>query len=336
MTGRAATGADLQTGGPFTRKNGKQVELPVNSVREPGVVAGAVSARSRACFGKPIFRICPLRVAAKSILRDHRVLVFNVHTNRAHSEQMLAKCPACGSLNVRRSSIRPAEKTAAPRLRSPYRCRECGERFWVISKRANYLAGLAGVVIVAGAFAWNVVGVPDDPRREQTRANATAELADLMKRAHADDPVAEYKLSRMYARGNGVETDKKKAQMWLERAAQHGNSDAQYELGNALREGFGVVQDYERAVKWLQQAAMSGHADAQYSLAQMYRSGMGVPTDNAKAYVWFNLAAAHDVAGAAAQRDAVLRVLSPDEILEAQTEARRLSQATGKQSPVAR
>jgi hypothetical protein len=249
---------------------------------------------------------------------------------------MLAKCPACNSLNIRRSSIRPAEKSATPRLRSPYRCRDCGERFWVISKRANYFAGLAGVVIVAGAFAWNMVGVPDDPRREQTRVNATAGLADLIKRAHSGDPAAEYKLSRMYARGDAVEADKIKAQTWLERAAQHGNSDAQYELGNALREGFGVVQDYERAAKWLRLAAMSGHADAQYALGQMYRSGMGVRSDNAKAYMWFNLAAANDVAGAAAQRDSVLRVLSPDEILAAQSEARGLSQTAGKLSPPAR
>jgi uncharacterized protein len=249
---------------------------------------------------------------------------------------MLTKCPACNSLNVRRSSIRPAEKSETVRLRSPYRCRDCGERFWVISKRANYLAGLAGIVIVAGAFAWNMVGVPDDPRREQARVNATAELADLIKRAHNDDPVAEYKLSRMYARGNVIETDRTKAQEWLERAAQHGNSEAQYELGNALREGFGVVQDYERAVKWLRQAAMSGHADAQYALGLMYRNGMGVPNDNAKAYMWFNLAAANDVAGAAAQRDSVLRVLSTEEVLAAQSEARGLSQTAAKPSAPAR
>ena len=67
----------------------------------------------------------------------------------------------------------------------------------------------------------------------------------------------------------------------------------------------------------------------------MYRAGMGVSTDYAKAYMWFNLAAAKDVAGAAAQRDAVLRSLSTAEILEAQSEARRLSQAAGKPSAVA-
>jgi hypothetical protein len=151
-----------------------------------------------------------------------------------------------------------------------------------------------------------------------------------------NDATAEYKLSHMYANGTGIGGDRREAQKWLERAADHGNIDAQYELGNALREGLGVVQDYERAVKWLQLAAANGNADAQYALGQMHRAGMGVPADNAKAYMWFNLAAAQDVAGAVAQRDAVLRYLTADQVVEAQTEARRLSQAGGRPSASAR
>src|SRR6266581_4936572 len=103
---------------------------------------------------------------------------------------MVTKCPACSSLNVRRSLIRPSEASATPRLRSPYRCRDCGERFWVLSKRANYVGGLAGLVIVAGALAWNVVGVPDETRHEQPRPSATAEFAEQLKRAERDDPAA--------------------------------------------------------------------------------------------------------------------------------------------------
>jgi hypothetical protein len=251
---------------------------------------------------------------------------------------MFTKCPACSGSNVRRSTIRGSEASAKPRLRSPYRCRDCGERFWVISRRANYLVGLAIVASVAGTVAWNVGGAPQESRLDSERAKLNAgSFADTLTRAERDDPVAEYKLSRMYAGGTGVAGNKKAAQTWLERAARHGNVDAQYELGNALREGFGVVQDYEGAAKWLELAAVNGNADAQYALGQMHRSGMGVPADNAKAYVWFNLAAAQDVAGAIAQREAVLRVLTPSEVLEAQTEARRLSQeAPAKQSSIVR
>jgi len=247
---------------------------------------------------------------------------------------MFTKCPACASSNVRRSLLRGFEALPKPRLRSPYRCRDCGERFWVVSRRANYLASLAIFAIVAGIVAWNVVGSPEQPRRDP--GVDAGSLADTFARAARDDPIAEYKLSQIYARGTGIGSNKKEAQAWLERAAQHGSTEAQYELGNALREGVGVVQDYERAEKWLQLAAATGNGDAQYALGQMHRAGMGVPADNVKAYMWFNLAAAQDIAGAAAQRDAVLRVLSPDQVLEAQSEARRLSQSPDKQSAVAR
>jgi TPR repeat protein len=246
---------------------------------------------------------------------------------------MFTKCPTCRSLNVRRSSLRRPEAAATPRLRSPYRCRDCGARFWVISRRATYLVGLIVVAIVGGIVAWNVASAPEPQRHTAERAAAPAEgLADTMRRAELNEPAAEYMLAHIYAAGNGVESNKRDAQRWLERAAEHGSIDAQYELGNALREGSGVVQDYEHAARWLELAAANGHPDAQYALGQMYHAGVGVPADNAKAYMWFNVAAARDVPGASVQRDAILRSLTPAQVLEAQAEARRISQAPTKRS----
>jgi TPR repeat protein len=250
---------------------------------------------------------------------------------------MSAKCPACKSFNVRRSSILPAELSSHPRLRSPYRCRDCGERFWVLSRRAHWFIGFAAIALVAGTVAWNGAGPPDERGRQSVQAQPVAsEFADTLKRAQASDPVAEFRLSQMYAHGNGVAEDKKEARNWLQRSAEHGNTDAQLELGNALREGLGGVQDYGRAAMWLQQAAENGNADAQYSLGLMYRWGMGVAPDLAKAYIWFNLAAAQGVTGAEPQRDAALRLLTPSQVAAAQAEASRLSEALPKQSAMAR
>jgi hypothetical protein len=244
---------------------------------------------------------------------------------------MFTKCPACGSLNVRRSVLHASEDRASgPRLRSPYRCRDCGERFWVISRRANYALAFLSIAVVAGVVAWNVGSAPQTPRVAMQAEDGG--LAEMLKRAESADPAAEYKLAHLYAGGSGIETDKGQAQAWLERAAVHGSADAQYELGNALREGNGVLQDYESAAKWLMVAASAGHADAQYALGQMYRTGVGVPPDNIKAYVWFNLAAAQDVAGATVQRDVLLRALTPEQVIQAQAEARRLSQTIKKPS----
>jgi hypothetical protein len=250
---------------------------------------------------------------------------------------MFAKCPGCKSFNVRRSSIRAAELSSHPRLRSPYRCRDCGERFWVISRRTHYLMGFVAVGVVAGAVVWNVAGSSAERGRDALQVKPGAsEFVDTLKQAQAHDPIAELRLSQMYAHGDGVGEDKKEARTWLQRSAEHGNTEAQLQLGNALRGGLGGVQDYGRAAIWLQQAAESGNADAQYALALMYRWGMGVEPDLAKAYTWFNLAAAQGVTGAEPQRDAVLHLLTPIQIAAAQAEASRLSEAPPKQSAVPR
>jgi uncharacterized protein len=248
----------------------------------------------------------------------------------------LIKCPNCDSFEVRRSALSSRDVPAKPVLRSPYRCRNCGERFWVVSKSAFYVAGLAGGAIIAGAVAWGVVGASRQGVQVPSQTTAiSSTFTEATKLAKNNDPDAEYRLAHMYASGNGVDGNKKQSLVWLERAAEHGSVDAQFEFGNALREGSGVVQDYERAAKWLQLAAEHGNADAQYALGQMYRAGIGLPPDNARAYMWFNLAAAQEFVGAAAQRDLVLRLLTPGQVVEAQVEARRFSDAPIKQRSIA-
>lgn len=57
------------------------------------------------------------------------------------------RCPQCGSSNVQRSSIRRSE-AGAHAFRSPYRCKDCRHRFWVISRRTRL-----GIVALAVGFA---------------------------------------------------------------------------------------------------------------------------------------------------------------------------------------
>src|SRR5256886_17116586 len=78
---------------------------------------------------------------------------------------LFTRCQNFKSFDVRRSSVRALGAATKPKLRSPYRCRDCGARFWVVSKHAFYLAGVAGNAIVAGAAAWDVGGAPDETRR---------------------------------------------------------------------------------------------------------------------------------------------------------------------------
>ena len=243
---------------------------------------------------------------------------------------MAKACPSCKSINIRRSVVRASESTRRRLYLSPYRCRDCRTRFWVLGKKGYYLGGLVGVVMAVAVVVWIAAARPDlppsDPADVRAAADAAAQrLADVLKRADQNDAAAELELAGMYKTGAGVEANARLEYIWLERSARHGNVQAQYEYGIALRDGHGTVQDYAGAVKWMQLAAEGGNGPAQLALGGMYRTGLGMPADNIKAYVWLNVAAAQGVVGAASARDAVLSFLTPAELQEAQAEARRYS-----------
>lgn len=69
-------------------------------------------------------------------------------------------------------------------------------------------------------------------------------------------------------------------------------------------------------------AADLGDAAAQYDLGIMCQKGQGVPQDFAQAHMWFNLAAAQGSANAAMNRDQIAKLMTPEQIAEAQRLAR--------------
>ena len=197
-----------------------------------------------------------------------------------------------------------------------------------MSRDVYLLAGVIGGSALAGTIGWKVWDWIDGRHADPAPvAAATAvPLADLTKRAQTNDATAEHELARAHATGEGVPKDEKEAWKWLERSARHGNIEAQYELAIVLREGRGTIQDYDGARHWMAKAAEAGNPQAQFDLGVMYRNGVGIEPDNILAYVWLNLAAAHGVPGAAPLRDAARSQLSSTEVIEAQAEARRLSE----------
>jgi hypothetical protein len=245
---------------------------------------------------------------------------------------MVHKCPSCKSYNARRSTVRKSEITLRHIFLSPYRCRDCRTRFWVLSKKSVYFAGVLVASTGIGALLWIWADANPEAAPAEIRE---IRLADLGKRAASNDPSAEYDLARMHAIGDGVPKSAQIELKWLKRAAEHGHAQAQYEYGMALREGRGTVQDFEGARKMIQLAAEAGVGPAQLALGKMYRTGAGVAADNVKAYVWLNVAAAQGVPGAAAARDTMLPRLSPAELLEAQAQSRRMAPAEAPTSVTA-
>jgi TPR repeat protein len=174
---------------------------------------------------------------------------------------------------------------------------------------------------------WILITEVKAPHEAVTTApQSERRAAELVTLAGKDDPVAQYRLARMYRYGDGVAQDRKEEWKWLERAAQSGNTDAQFELGMLLREGKGVVQDFDAGLNWLRLAASAGNPEAQHELGLMYFTGRGIKEDHVAAYVWLNLAAAGGVIAAGRSRDAVMRLLSPAEVAAAQAQARQLSE----------
>jgi hypothetical protein len=60
----------------------------------------------------------------------------------------MKRCPACQSTNVRRSGC-CSEERFAHALHSPYRCNDCNERFWLLSRSTRIGAVVAGALVSA-------------------------------------------------------------------------------------------------------------------------------------------------------------------------------------------
>lgn len=133
---------------------------------------------------------------------------------------------------------------------------------------------------------------------------------------------AQYNLGNMYLNGQGVVQDYTEAAKWFHRAAAQENAEAQHNLGVMYDRGQGVAQDYAEAVKWFRLAAAQGLANAQSGLGIMYYNGQGVVQDYVRAHMWFNLSAVSGNASSVRNRDNIAKLMTPQQIAEAQKMAR--------------
>jgi TPR repeat protein len=107
-------------------------------------------------------------------------------------------------------------------------------------------------------------------------------------------------------------------------AAERGNRRAQYQLGLLYARGDGVTQDFKKAKMWLHKAAMQGHPKAQYFLGEMYARGDGVDEDFVEATVWFWLATSLGDPYAKKRLRAISIRISQQEMVEAKVKANTL------------
>ncbi len=137
--------------------------------------------------------------------------------------------------------------------------------------------------------------------------DAGASVAALRYAAEGGEPLAQWKLGRMYAEGDGVTRDDAKAYEYFSRIVEHfAEADpdprersmaahAFVAVGLYLRDGLSsakIEPDLDRAFELFRYAATYfRNADAQYHLARMYLDGAGVKRDLRQGMSWLELAA---------------------------------------------
>jgi TPR repeat protein len=119
-------------------------------------------------------------------------------------------------------------------------------------------------------------------------------------------------------------------------AADQGHLEAQYQYGLASLNGNGGKPDYREAALRLRAAADAGHVGAQTRLAELYEPGRGVPQDFVQAHMWANLASIEGSADAVTTRDRVTRLMTREQIAQAQEMARGWRPKQTPQAPAPR
>ena len=132
------------------------------------------------------------------------------------------------------------------------------------------------------------------------------------------DEVMEYNTGLMYYKGEGVPQDYAEAANWFILSAKKGYAPALYSLGHMYSRGNGVPQSMAQAFKHFSLAAEQGYPAAQFAVGYMYAKGQAVPQDKMLSHMWLNLAAASDVSEAAALRDQMAKMMTPEELGKAQ------------------
>ena len=154
------------------------------------------------------------------------------------------------------------------------------------------------------------------------RGDYTTALKEFQALADRNDARGQYALGVMHDMGEGVPENLEEAAKWYRLAAEQGYKDAQNNLGVLLENGDGVARNYEEAMEWYLAAAESGNRDALNNIGVMYMTGVGVRRDFVKAVMWFHIAGKGDPA-AASNKKFLLKRLTPDEIIQAESLAKQ-------------
>ena len=134
---------------------------------------------------------------------------------------------------------------------------------------------------------------------------------------------AQSNLGVMYYSGDGALQNYGTAIKWWKLAADNGSASAKNNLGLMYSKGVGVEKDTVVAFKLISEASAQGDSNAQANLAAMYFSGIGTSKNLILAHAWSNISSSLGNAAASLLRAKVSKLLSPEDIVEAQNVAKK-------------
>jgi len=236
-------------------------------------------------------------------------------------------CPSCVGIHCRESRWLSLEEKKANPESSPYRCMDCSHRFLArkgASAGREVVIPVRGVMAAIGLMAIVVFGLVSVGGSSAPPPTALPKVIDpgVLQAAEKGDAAAQFRVGEALFHDPVRDGDKSaKAVRWLQLAADNGNTEAMVLLGRLSRSGVGILQDFGQSAKWIQTAAGRGDLEGMLELGRLYRDGIGVDKDLVQAYVWFNRAAAAHNLDAAREREAVARLLTPEELKVAQSQS---------------
>jgi len=95
--------------------------------------------------------------------------------------------------------------------------------------------------------------------------------------------------------------------------------------------GDGISQDFKESMKWFRLAAVQGDTLAQFRLGLMYQRAEGVPQDLVRGHMWFKIAAAQGYVPAGKNRDDLSKLMTEEQIAQAEAIARKCEESRYKQ-----
>ncbi|MDR2161024.1 MAG: SEL1-like repeat protein [Desulfovibrio sp.] len=185
-------------------------------------------------------------------------------------------------------------------------------------------AGLAEGYYNAGVCYEIGLGTADDMQKA---------VVNFQQAASRGLPQALYKMAILYRTGNGIPQDDAKAVEYLTLAADAGNAFAAIDLGAIYTHGsLNRKQNLPLALNLFLRAAEQGYPEAMKNIAVLYKNGFKDKPDPVNAFKWYSISrqsgySSGDLAGV---MDVLRAVMTPDQVLEAETAAAQWLAASRK------